>query len=279
MIMRTFTVIFLSLFLMRQSYAQEEMSPEDLAQAIQNPLAKLISVPIQNNFSFDATQNNEMGYALNIQPVYPIATKHINFVNRAIINIGYAPGIYEGGNLFPHTSPDEGRTDGAWGFGDLNLTTYLSPMKVKKVVWGIGPSITLPTATDNRLGSGKWSIGPSLVLVMQPGKWTVDVIIRQLWSIGGDSERRDVNQFFLQPLIAYNLPNRWAISTLPTITCNWDSEPGQKWMIPLGGGVSKLVMFGKIPTVLMVQYYVNVVKPDLAADSELRIQLNFIFSK
>lgn len=142
-----------------------------------------------------------------------------------------------------------------------------------------GPSITLPTATDNRLGSGKWSIGPSIVLVLQPGKWTVDMIIRQLWSIGGDDDRRDVNQFFIQPLIAYNLPNRWAISTMPAITCNWDSDPSQRWQVPLGGGISKLIMFGFIPTVLIAQYYINVIKPDLAADSELRVQLNFIFSK
>jgi len=277
--LKRYLIICLPVFLYGNIYAQHETNHDELAQKTQNPLAKLISIPIQNNVLFDATQNRGTGYSLNIQPVYPISTKHVNLVNRAIINIAYAPGIYEGGNLAPHTSPDEGRTDGVWGLGDLNLTTYLSPTKVTKVIWGVGPSLTLPTATDNRLGSNKWSLGPSIVLVMQPGKWTIDMIIRQLWSVGGNDEFRDVNQFFFQPLIAYNLPKRWSISTMPAITSNWDSEADQKWLVPLGGGVSKLVLLGKTPVVLMAQYYVNVIKPDLAASSELRIQLSFIISK
>ena len=279
MIMRIFTVIFLSLFLMSQSYAQKEMNTDELAQATQNPLAKLITIPIQNNFGFNGTQNHEMGYSLNIQPIYPVSTKHINFVNRAIINIAYAPGIYEGGNMVPHPSPDEGKSDGVWGLGDLNLTSYLSPSKIGKLIWGIGPSFTLPIATDNRLGSGKWSIGPSVVLVYQPGKWTIDIILRQLWSVGGNDERRDVNQFFLQPLVAYNLPNSWAISTMPVITVNWDSEADQKWLLPVGAGISKLLMLGRLPMIFMVQYYYNAIKPTLAPASELRVQFNFILSK
>jgi hypothetical protein len=43
----------------------------------------------------------------------------------------------------------------------MNPTFFLSPAKAKKLIWGIGPSFLLPTATDV-LGQKKmehWAVG------------------------------------------------------------------------------------------------------------------------
>ena len=50
----------------------------------------------------------------------------------------------------------------AFGLGDLNPTFFLSPAKPGKLIWGVGPTFTLPTATDARLGSssGAWGRRP-----------------------------------------------------------------------------------------------------------------------
>jgi hypothetical protein len=260
---------------------QSESSEEqvDLGQKTQNPLADLVIIPFQNNFTFDGTQNHGTGYIMNIQPVFPIAAKKVSFINRVVFGFGYVPGIYQGGDQIPGGFPDDGQDDGVWGLLDLNLTTYITPKPKGAFSWGIGPSITFPTATDNRLGSGKLSIGPSVVFVWQPKKWTIDAIIRQLWSVAGDDDRRDVNQFYIQPLVAYNLKNGWAVATMPVITANWDYEEEQKWLIPLGGGINKLFTVAKKPMLLMCHYYYHVVKPELAASSELRIQLSVILAK
>jgi hypothetical protein len=258
--------------------AQAE-SADELAQKMQNPLASLIAVPIQQNFAFGASQNKKLGYSVSFQPIFPINYKRINIINRVIFGYGYVPGIVEGTQLIPQGAPENGNVDGKWGLSDLNYSFYFSPKTTYKVAWGLGPSVNMPTATDNRLGTGKWSIGPSMVIVIQIQKWTFDMVFRQTWSIGGDGERRDVNQFVLQPLIAYGIGKGFVLSTFPTITANWDFEESQRWTVPLGGGLSKVVFLGKLPIVLALQYYKYQVRPDLAPESELRFTSTFILSK
>ena len=253
---------------------QEEA--QELGQKTQNPLADLVLVPFQNNFSFDNTQNRSMGYMLNIQPMFPIKGKKVSIINRAVFGLGYIPGLTEGSPEIPSGYPDEEETDGTGGGLDLNWTSWITPPTEGDFSWGIGPSVTFPIASDNRLGGGKWSVGPSFVFVWQPGNWSVDAIFRQLWSVGGNEERPDVNQLFVQPLVYYNINSRWALATMPAITVNWDSE--EKLLLPVGGGINRL-FYGKVPVLVMFHYYYHVVKPELAPSSELRIQFSVIFTK
>lgn len=174
---------------------------------------------------------------------------------------------------------NDGRTDGVWGLLDLNFTTYITPKPKGAFSWGIGPSVTFPTAIDNRLGTGKLSVGPSVVFVWQPKQWPIDAIIRHLWSVAGDDYRLDVNQFYVQPLVAYNLKNGWALATMPVITGNLDYDEENRWLVPVGGGFNKLFTLNKTPILLMCHYYYNVIKPELAASSELRIQFSVILAK
>ena len=265
------------LLLAYQTKAQSEQ--DAIAQKMQNPLANITALPIQNNFLSGASQNDKLGYGLSFQPLLSSSFKKFNIVHRAVFGLGYTPGITGGLANLPQGAPDEGEIDGTWGTTDFNYSFYYSPKNVDKVAWGVGPSVNLPTASDNRLGSGKWSAGLSGVLVLQTGKWTFDWIIRQTWSFAGDENRRDVNQMVLQPLIAYSLGNGWVASTMPTINANWDFEDGQKWTVPLGAGFTKVVFVGKTPMALSAQYYSYAVRPDLAPKSEFRIGTAIIFSK
>jgi len=266
-----------SLQVLSQSDSNGEQ--QNLGQKAQNPLADLVIIPFQNNFIFNGTQNRGTAYMMNIQPVFPIALDKVSLINRVVFGFGYVPGIYQGGDLLPSGFPDDGRVDGTWGLLDLNLTTYITPKPKGSFSWGIGPSLTIPTASDNRLGTGKWSVGPSVVFVYQPAQWTIDAIIRQLWSVGGDENRVDVNQLYIQLLVAYNLKGGWAIATMPVITANWDYSDENKWLVPVGGGINKLLYTKKAPILLMCHYYYNVIKPTLAGSSELRIQVSFLFPK
>lgn len=122
-------------------------------------------------------------------------------------------------------------------------------------------------------------MGPSVVFVWQPKKWTVDAIFRQLWSVGGNEERPDVNQFYTQLLVAYNINNGWALASMPVIVVNWDFPDGEKLLLPVGGGFNKLLFMGKVPVLIMCHYYYNVIRPELAPSSELRIQFSIILAK
>ena len=74
---------FLFILVFGQAYAQtpttgqqqpspQQPSAEALAKQTQNPVADLISLPLQNNFYFGAGSNNRTVYAGNVEPVIPI---------------------------------------------------------------------------------------------------------------------------------------------------------------------------------------------------------------
>ncbi len=182
---------------------------------------------------------------MNIQPVFPLKAGNLSIINRVVFGFGYMPEITAGRSSIPAGFADEGRVDGIWGALDLNWTAYITPKPIDDFSWDIGPSVTLPIASDNRLGSGKWSVGPSTVFVWQPGKWTIDAIFRQLWSVGRNYERPDVNQFYIQPLIAYNLNKGWALAIMQVMTANWDNINSEIWLVPIGGGFNKLFYLSK----------------------------------
>ena len=86
---------------------QQEQSAEELAKQTQNPVADLISVPLQNNFNFGAGFNhNKMIYFLNIQPVIPIKlSEKWNLITRVIMPVINQPSLFPTfGGLVPSTT-------------------------------------------------------------------------------------------------------------------------------------------------------------------------------
>lgn len=259
--------------------AEKSPSPTDaaaLAEAAQNPVANMISVPFQNNTYFGIGPNEQTANVLNIQPVIPVKVGDWNIITRTIIPIVYLPAPLEGGIPgLPQNSPSGSTT----GLGDINFTAFLSPEKPGKLIWGFGPSLGLDTSTSDFIGTGKWTIGPSLVLLVQPKPWSIGVLMRNLWSFAGPSDREKVNSFLTQFFINYNLPGGWYLTSSPAITANWEAPSGQQWTVPLGGGVGKLLKVGRLPLNVQVQAFGNVVAPEDAPDWNLRFQVQMLFPK
>jgi hypothetical protein len=227
----------------------------------------LISLPLQNNTNFGVGPGNDVQNVLNIQPVIPVklSTKW-NVITRTIAPVIYQP------ELLPGTGSE-------FGLGDINTTLFLSPAESGKIIWGLGPVFSFPTASDRVLGTDKWSAGPSAVALTIRGPWVVGALANNLWSYAGDDDREDVNQFLMQYFINYNLPEGWYISSAPIITANWKADSGNKWTVPFGGGIGKIFRIGKQPMNAQVQAFYNVAKPDNGPDWTLRLQLQFLFPK
>jgi len=243
-------------------FAQDK---DDLAKKSQNPVSNMISVPFQNNTSFNVGPYNRTQNVLNIQPVWPFSlSPSLNLITRTII---------------PIISQPIGESDSKFGLGDINFTAFFSPADPGKVIWGIGPTINFPTASNAVLGKEKWSVGPGLVLLTMPGKWVIGLLANNVWSFAGKEERSDVNQMLLQYFINYNLADGWYLSSGPIITANWKAESGQQWVVPFGGGFGKIFKIGSQPLNAQVQAFANVVKPDNGADWSLRLQLQLLFPK
>ena len=247
-----------------QAFAQDET---ELAKKTQNPIADLISVPLQSNFNFGAGSKDKMIYILNVQPVIPFQlTDDWNLIMRVIMPIINQPSLFPG-------------VGSATGLGDINPSFFLSPAKPGGVIWGIGPTITFPTASDRLLGSGKWSMGPTGVALAIQGPWVFGALLNNQWSFAGWGDKA-VNAFLLQPFVNYNLPDGWYLTSSPILTADWKADrAGDVWTVPLGGGVGKLFRIGKLPVNTQLAAYGNVAKPEFGPDWQLRFQIQFLFPK
>ena len=267
------TVLSLAAALLWSTGAQAQ--EDDLRSKVQNPVGSLISVPLKNSFDFGAP--NGKAYFLNAQPVIPVTVGDWNLINRTILPIIRVPGPIAGSPVLPEGDPD--KSGSQWGLGDINHTVFLSPAEPGKVIWGVGPSLTLKTASDDLTGSGKWSAGPSVVVLTQPEPWTLGVLVRQLWSFAGDSDRDSVNQFLFEPFVNYNLDQGWYLITDPALTANWDAKSKDRWTVPLGGGFGRLFKVGKQAMNSRIEAYYNVEKPETGPDWSLSFTVQFLFPK
>jgi hypothetical protein len=261
----------------------------DLQKASQNPVASMISVPIQNNSNFGIGPYERTQNVLNIQPVIPIRmSEDWNLIIRWIAPIIWQPapgtanlevyGIVEG--TPPYFAAQQAQQHaGVFGFGDMTPTFFFSPAKPHKVVWGAGPVFVLPTATGNALGQGKLSIGPSLVVLLQPGPWTVGALVNNVWSVAGSGGRAAVKQMTLQYFVNYNLKKGWYLSASPIITANWKAFNADVWTVPVGGGIGRIMRLGFQPVNISAQFYRNVERPSAGSPWGMRLQMAFLFPK
>ncbi len=262
-------IICLTAILLSAPVLSAAQSAEELARKVQNPVADLISIPLQNNFNFGAGPGDDLQYVLNIQPVIPVhLSDEWNLITRTIIPVISQPGF----------SPGQDRVD---GIGDIQFTAFLSPAKSEGWIWGAGPIAQLPTNSNDRLGSDRWGLGPSAVaLKLAKGSpWVYGALVNNVWSVGGSDSDPRYNNFLIQPFLNYNFPGGFYLSSAPIITADWEADSGDRWTVPLGGGAGKIVHFGRLPVNIQLQAYYNVEKPDFGADWQLRFQVQFLFPK
>ena len=258
-------IILLNTALSGQSAVPAAADSEELRKAAQNPVASLISVPIQQNWNGGIGDHDRIQSVLNIQPVIPFSlNQHWNVITRWITPIVFQP--------IPETD-----AQGYYGLGDLNPSFFLSPKK-SKVIWGVGPTFLLPTATNTTfLGQGKLGIGPTVVVLVQPAKWTLGFLVNNIWSVVGHEDKPDVNQFLLQYFINYNMDKGYYLTFQPTNTADWNA--GEKWVVPVGGGIGRITKLGSQPVNINFQVYGNVVHPTDKSPWKIVAQLAFLFPK
>lgn len=244
--------------------AQPHASETELAKQVQNPVGDLISIPVQNNTNPGYGPRNNTQNITNIQPVIPIRlNKDWNVITRAIIPFVNQP-----------------VSERKFGLGDVQFSLFLSPTNPGRFIWGVGPALQFPTATGDSLGQGKWAAGPTAVGTFMQGPWVVGLLMNNIWSYAGESDRTEVNQFLAQPFINYNLPAGWYITMSPIITANWKADPASDtWTVPLGAGFGKVFKIGKLPFNGSLSAFYNVVKPKVGPDWTIRTQLGLLLPK
>jgi hypothetical protein len=228
-----------------------------LAKAAQNPVANMVSLPLQYNFTTAGGLDSSTALVLNVQPVLPLPIgERWLIVSRTVV---------------PFLSLPLPNGQQAGGIGDIQEQAYLTKAKPGKLTWALGPVFSFPTATNEIARSGQWGMGPGAVVLVMPGPWVIGVLANNIWRIGGAAHGDVLNTFTVQPFINFNLPHAWAISTAPLITSNWSATSDDRWTVPIGLGVSKVTHIVEQPLNLGLQYYHDVSHPHRAGSEELRL--------
>jgi hypothetical protein len=248
----------------------------DLAAASQNPIGNLIAVPLQNKFNFGVGEFDRTGYTLNIEPVVPVPlSENLSLINRAIIPLSYQPELAR--TALPNG--DVISIGDEFGLGDMGYQAYFVPKSSGSFSWGAGPFFLFPTATDEVLGTGKWGVGPTFAAVYSEGPIVAAILIDQLWSFAGDSDRSDVSIMTIEPGMNYNLDEGWALyfGTGNGITANWLADSGDTWTVPIGAGVGRTFTIGNQPMSMTLRGFWNAVKPEGAADWQIQFTTTLLF--
>ncbi|MFC5577797.1 transporter [Lysobacter niabensis] len=238
---------------------------DELAKQLSNPVASLISVPLQYNVDFNIGSEDGTRHFLNIQPVIPTSiSQDWNLITRVIAPVVYQDDVF-------------GNSGSQFGLGDITPTFFLSPKQPTTGgwIWAVGPVFLLPTATDDLLGAEKWGIGPSAVVLKQTkAGWTYGVLANHIWSVAGEDDRADVSSTFLQPFLTKGFPGG------RTLSFNFESSydrKGDAWNVPMNIGYSKVMKAGNQLLSLQggVRYYFET--PGDGPDWGVRFALTLLY--
>jgi hypothetical protein len=240
-----------------------EDNDQQLAKKLANPIADMISVPLQNNYDCCSGPGDASRYTLNVQPVIPFALNtDWNLIVRTVV-----PMVYQ-------QPPAEGFSS-RFGLSDSEQSFFFSPSQsTDGITWGIGPVFLLPTATNAELGSEKWGAGPTGVLLKQSGGWTLGGLANHVWSYAGHTKRERVSQTYIQPFISYTFPD--TVSLMLSTETTWDWAHNE-WTVPINAGISRVFRLGKQPVSLgiMGRYYAD--KPESGPEWGGRLVVTFLF--
>ena len=238
----------------------------ELARKTENPLADLITVPLQHNWDFGIGPQKAMKYTVKLQPIipFPLGTNWV-LLSRTILPITYAEASAPG---------DHDKS----GLKDTSLSLFLSPKSAgpRGLFWGAGPAFQLPTASDEGLGDGKWGAGPTVAVSEQQGEWTGYILTRHIWSFAGDRDRPFVSETLLQPSLSYTFKTRTTVGLVSEAKYDWQA---QQWTVPINLTASQLFKTGKVPLKLTLGGRLYAERPAGGPDWGLRFAMTFLFPK
>jgi len=254
----------------------DQKSADDIAKELANPNTTLGSM----NFNFDYIHyqgdlpdaGSQNSFAMGFQPVLPVPlNKTTNLFVRPNIPLYFTQPTY-GVNGFENQGV---------GLGNISADIAVGKTFPSKTIGVLGVFGSFRTASNEALRSPYTLVGPEIA-VAQMFKWGVlGLLVTQGWSVnkiepttadsfsilgndvflaseGGESASITSGQYFY----TVNLTKGWQITGSPTYSYNHKAAKGNKLTLPIGGGVNKVMVFGKMPIKFNLQYWYYVASPE-----------------
>jgi hypothetical protein len=244
------------------------LSNNDVSKETENPVSRQITLPLlfQADFFDGADHLTKSTFEVD-QAIVPFRLND----DWSLITRTKLPA-----EALPPVKPGNPWSD---GLSNGYTTFFLSPEYGRDFYWGAGPVLSYP-ATNATLGATRFGSGPSVAFMHQDaGPWVYGLVANNIWTFGRATGSNATNEMLLNPFLSYHFRDGWAVSTSPDITANWIAS-GNKWTVPLGGVVSKVIQIGDQPVKLEVGAYYNAVRPIASQDPwQFQATLTFVFSE
>lgn len=253
--------------------AQAQQSTEAAAkEAAQNPVASMISIPIQSNTGYGVGPYRRALNETLIEPVIPFRlTKDWILITRTITPVV----------VLPRLSPTNGVT---YGLGNMQPQFYLSPAHPGKIIWGAGPELYLPTASDDSLSVNsslvpigrKWGGGVDAVALTKRGHWLGGVLLNNQWA---GLNHNHVNELTLNPFLYYNFSHGWYLVSSEVMGADWTAPRNQRWTVPAGGGFGRVFKLGTQPLNARTQFWNVTERPEGGPSWSMQTQVQLLFPR
>lgn len=218
----------------------------DIALELRNPLPDLVSIRSIGDVDLGLGDTNESLVLLRLVSLLPMRLTHdVNLVVWNVLPIHSNPPSNPGGERLN-------------GVGDVLQHLLLSPARVGRTVWGVGPVGQLPTAFRSALGAGTLAIGPSVAAVYQGPAWTVSMQAWHLRTVTGAVGRPAIERTHLLPSVSYTFTNGLNLGLDSESFFDWRNAPGERATLPVQLTLGRVTEIGDqtLNLVLGGRYYV-----------------------
>ena len=215
---------------------KKEVDKVDIAKKLANPIANMISVPLQYQFSRGVGKNQGGSeQTLLFQPVAPFDLGGGDtFIVRPIV-----AGVRE-----VSVQNAAGQSFSGYGIASVTLESFYAPNTNSSWIWGVGPYAVSPSGNSGKFGSQQTGAGVTGVVLNRDGAWTYGLLGYQSWSVGGNPTFGTQNNLYGQPFLAYTTKDAWTYSANMEAQYNYDARRTSN---PLYVGASKLAILDGIP--------------------------------
>ena len=150
---------------------------------------------------------------------------------------------------------------GSTGFGDVRFIDVAVFQPHGRVLWGLGPTLVFPTASEDETGQGKWQAGPAFAAAYTPGSWLAALLAHNPISFAGDDDRLQTNTLFLQPTVSVQLGKGWFVRSVPLMAFNWKTD---KQLVPIDLGAGRVFKIGRQNVSCFIEPFYSVIADEPA---------------